>query len=235
MNENKMNSTNFNCYNVSSKSTNFIPSHEIKLTIDIIFHIDSLIRILSFLVHSIYFVLIFKLKIMRTKACLYTHHANLIGFLFNFHYIIYWSQTYPNTPIPIINHILCSISEEIWAILKTLRTYSIALISLYRLLAIFKMTLYQKINQNYFNLTIPLIIMYLWVIIFSTANKYIFATTYGSLYCFDGYSDIFYNSLFYFLVQTILGIIFPTLFAVIAFFIIHKELDLKLIIPKSSN
>ena len=60
--ENKMNSTNFTSYNVSSKLTNFIPSPEIKLAIEIIFHIDSLIRILSFLVHSIYLVLIFELK-----------------------------------------------------------------------------------------------------------------------------------------------------------------------------
>jgi hypothetical protein len=216
-------------------STGFIPSYSIKLTVDIIFQLDSFIRIASFIIHSIYFYLIYKLKIMRTKPSLYTHHANLIGFLFNLHYIIYWSKIHPKTSNPAIDHILCSISEQIWSILKTLRTYSIALIALYRLIAVFKIKLYNKINKSYCTLMIPLFLMYCCVLIISLANKFIFETTYGYLYCFDGYSKIFFNSFMYFIVQTVFGIIFPTFFGVVVYFKIQTELDLKLKVQQSSN
>ena len=222
-----MTSTNEQKIADGSSSLIYIPSYQTKLTIDIIFYIDSVIRITSCLVHLIYFILIIKLKIMRTKSSLYTHHANLIGFMFNLHYIIYWSETHPNTLDSDLNDLLCRISEDLWSFLKVIRTYSIGLIALNRMIAVFNVHLYQKINRNNFNLMIPLILMYLWVILLCVANKQIFKTTYGYLYCFDGYSIIFFNSLMFFLVQTILGIVLPTLFTVTAYLIIHKKLDLK--------
>jgi hypothetical protein len=210
-------------------------SQENALAISIIFQFDAVIRISSFLIHSFYFFLVFKFKIMRTKACFYTHHANFIGFLFNLHYIFYWSDIHPDLRNELFNNLICSMSEEFWAILKTLRTYSIALIAFYRLIAVFKVKLYNRINKSKISIMVPVFFMYMWVALITVSNKLIFNTTYGYLYCFDGYSSIFLNSFGYFLVQTFAGIILPTMFGVVAYLIVIKRLKLKFGVPRSSK
>ena len=121
---------------------------------------------------------------------------------------------------PNLNKVLCVISEVAWALLKTLRTYSIGLIAVYRLIAVFKPALFKKINKSLWYLIGSILSIYLICIIIYLVPKYVLNTTYGYLYCFDGFSKNKNDSLYYFFVQSILGIILPVVFTIIAYIII---------------
>ena len=202
----------------------YAPSSLTYTTVNIIFKFDAVLRISSAFIHLFYFFLIFKIEKMRKKSLIYLHHSILIGFLFNLHYLIYFDFVHPNFNNQTLNNIVCAISEQIWTMLKNLRTYSIALIALYRLIGVFKHGLYKKINRSIYRVLFLLLLVYVWVIIILLATKYGFNTTYGYLYCFDGFSTVLKDSFYYFLVQSIVGIAFPTVFSVIAYIFIRKRL-----------
>ena len=214
--------------NLSSISINtidiFQPDPATKLIIDILTQIDHLVTSTSLIVHIFYFFLIFKLKTLRKLTLLYLHHSILIGFLFNLHYLIYFNYTRPFFQDDRLNQLMCTVSEFFWSFLKTQRAYSIALIALYRLIAVYKLSLYKYLNKSVVKLIWPLIFLYVFVITFVLAIKFLFKTTYGSLYCFDGYSQSELNRLLYFIIYALIGLIFPTLFTLLAYILIRNKL-----------
>jgi hypothetical protein len=116
-------------------------------------------------------------------------------------------------------------SELFWALLKNLRTYSIALIALHRLLAAFRPKLYACLNRSLCNILMPLFATYLWIILLVLGSKYAFNTTYGYLYCYDRFSVNFSDSVKYFVFNAAIGIAFPTVFAIVAYVFISKKLE----------
>jgi hypothetical protein len=199
----------------------FQPDQATRLIIDILTQIDHLVTFTSLIVHIFYFYLIYKLEQLRKLTLLYLHHSVFIGFMFNLHYLIYFNYTSPFFQDDQLNRIMCTVSEFLWSFLKTQRAYSIALIALYRLIAVYKLSLYKYLNKH---LVWPLIFLYLLVIMFVLALKFAFKTTYGSLYCFDGYSKSYFNRLLYFIIKALIGLILPTLFTLFAYFFIRKKL-----------
>lgn len=195
------------------------------LAIDIIFQFDAALRFSSAFVHLFYFYLVFKVDSMRKRTHIYLHHSILIGFLFNLHYLFFYNFTKPNFGDAVLNAVICNISEELWTMLKNLRTYSIALIALYRFIGVFKTHLYKEINKSIFRVLLLLFLLYVWLIIVLVATKYGFGTTYGSLYCFDGYSPNVQNSLNYFIVQSVVGFLLPTLYSLLAYVLIKRKLN----------
>lgn len=204
----------------------FVPDARTVFIVDIMFKFDVFLRIYSACVHIFYFVLIFKIRSMRTKTSFYAHHVNLVSFLFNLHYIVYYDYVRPNFKSELANRVMCTLSEVIWAVLKNLRTYSIALIAFYRLLALFKNSYYKFINSSVMSLLLPLWVVYAWVVGLFVVTKCSLGTTYGPLYCFDGYSAAFFNSFVYFLVHSCVGIILPTAFTVVVYVVILKKIRL---------
>ena len=135
--------------NKSNSSAKFVPDDSIRLAVDVIFQLDTVIRFSSAFIHIFYFWLVFKIAELRKLSLLYVHHANVISFMFNLHYLVYYHYVHPDLGDERLNEIMCVVSEVFWAMLKLLRTYSIALIAVYRLIAVFKIGLYKKLNQSW--------------------------------------------------------------------------------------
>ena len=182
------------------------------LTKDVIF---CSIKFSSALIHIAYFILVILIKELRKRTLTYMHHLVLVGLVYNIHHLAYYKNEHPSLNSVYLNDIICKISEFLWAILKTLRVYSIALIAFYRFLAVFHVCQYRKLSNSLLRISLPLVIVYAWVIILVVANKYCFATTYRYSYCYDGFSAEINNSFFYFLFQTIVGIAIPGLFFIV--------------------
>ena len=220
-----MSSTLSNKTNVTTTYSSVLNpiGHDV-LAINIIFQFDAVLRFYSFFVHIFYFFLVCKIPELQRISLLYVHHTNVISFLFNLHYIVYYDYLHPNFADQNLNNIICTISEVAWAMLKLLRTYSIAQIALYRLIAVFKVNIYRKMNKSKLSLVFPLIGVYLLCAIIFLATKYGFHTTYGQLYCFDGFSPVVADSIGYFAVNAVLGFIIPVVFAVLAYELIKRKL-----------
>jgi hypothetical protein len=220
----------------NTESTNGGPDELTVRIIDMIFYFDALLRIYSTLVHLAYFVLIYKIEQMRRVTLLYAHHVTVVGFLFNLHYIFYFNYTRPTFfAEQRLNELVCAASETLWAMLKNLRTYSIALIAAYRYMAVFRQAAFRALNGSRWLLLLPLLLVYLLCACIYLASKFAFATTYGPLYCFDGYSSNLLNSLLYFLVNCLLGISVPTIGSVIIYALIQKRLNRNKIALQTSN
>ena len=210
---------------MDTNQTNSSDSQQLHLAINIIFQFDAVLMISSSLIHIFYFFLIFKVKEMHKRTHLYLHHSIFIGFLFNFHYLLYYGKVSPNFGSDYLNMVFCKISEEAWSMIKNMKTYSVALVALYRFIGVFKIQWYREINKSKLRILIVLVLLYIWIAVVLLATKYGFNTTYGKLYCMDGYSEIVQNALNYFLVESIVGFLFPTVFSIVAYIMIKKKLD----------
>jgi hypothetical protein len=209
--------------NITCNSTIDLKS---KLAAEILVYLDTMVRIYSELLHLVYFLLVIFIKNQQTKNLLYVHHLNFISFAFNTHYFAYFNFTRPNIDKKLIEYrIVCTMSEILWSSLKNLRTNSIALIAFYRLISVFRIGVFMRLNQGKIPILLPLLIIYLWTALNVALPKFVFKTTYGPMYCFDGYSKVFLNSLGYFLYQSFLGILLPTMFAIGSYFLISKKFN----------
>jgi hypothetical protein len=139
-------------------------------------------------------------------------------------YIFYFEQTLPSFPNnPRLNNLLCVLSEINWSMLKYLRSYSILLIALYRFLAVFYLTLFKKLNSSLIWLILPLLVLWLFSAIIFVSTKFGFQTTYGSLYCIDGFTTYLPNAIGYLTVTTIISLILPFLCITIIYYLIKKN------------
>ncbi len=222
--------------NNATAVTKFIPPPGTVLAVDIIFQFDSVVRISSLIIHLFYFYLIYRIKEWRNIGLWYVHHSNIIGFIFNLHYIVYWDYTFPYFLSPTGVIIWCTISEQVWALTKNARTYSIALIAIYRWIAVFRINDFKRLNKSKLNIMIPIILMYVIVLAILLGTKYGFGTKYGLLFCFDGFSPIRMDSIMNFVVNAIVGLLFPTLSAVLIYYFIARRLkELKKTTTSSHN
>ena len=194
------------------------------LICDILNYVDIIVRIISFIAHLFYFFMIIKIEKLREISMLFAHHANFIGFLFNLHYCLYLDSIMPSFDNEKLNNILCLISEQAWAFLKISRSYAIVLIAIYRLIATFKLNLHKRIN-NIKILLSTIFSMYAIIIIFIAVNRFGFGTTYGNVYCFDGYSPVLLISALYFFNQSVFGLALPTVIVLVSYYLIKKKLQ----------
>lgn len=207
-----------------TNETLYSPDALTVLAVDIIFYIDVVIRFSSALIHLFYFLIIFLIADLQNRTLIFVHHANLISFLFNLHYLLYFNFIHPSFSDERLNATLCFVSEVVWALLKIIRPYSVALIALYRLIAVFKLSLFKFINRTKGYFIVNFIFVYFITIIIFMGSKYWFKTSYGYLYCFDGFGTNGKDSLNYFIVQSVVGIIVPTLFTNVAYYLITIKL-----------
>jgi hypothetical protein len=187
-------------------------------------YIDKIVRIFSILIFLFYFLLVLISKEQHKKNLIYVHHANLIGFLFCLMYLLYFKEKHPNFKSDDVNAVLCKLSELSWALLKYLRAYSILIIALYRLIAVFWSNLFKRLNSSLFKLLIPIFVIWSMSLVLFLSTKTIFNTTSGTFYCIDGFSENFRDKLSYLIVNTTLCIILPFSLIVIIYWMIRFEL-----------
>lgn len=183
------------------------PALQSDLFVTILTYVDYVNRILSMLIYITYAVFVVKYKFLRHKSLIYVHHSNLVGFLFCVMYIFYFGSSLPATSNSYANLVFCVMSEIIWSLLKYLRSYSILLIALYRLLAVFFIQLFKFFNRSYWLLLMPILLSWIFSGVVFVATKYGFHTTYGSLYCIDGLGRSLDETINYLIVTSVVSYI----------------------------
>ena len=195
------------------------------LFVSILTYVDYVNRIFSFAMFIIYFAAVAMFKEMRTLNLLYVHHANFVGFIFVFMYIIYFSTSAPNSTDPRVNDLLCRITEVVWGVLKYLRSHSLLLIALYRLVAVYFHELFKLVNKSYLNIIIPIAVLWSTAILIFVGTKFGFNTTYGSLYCIDGFSTDPVATVNYLIVSSLLCIVLPFSLNILIYWFIRLKLS----------
>lgn len=215
-------------YTTSSPNTTILSNtnDNNSLIVTILTYVDSINRITANLVFVIYFLMIVIIKELRTCHLLYTHHTNLVGFLFCLMYLFYFNSSQPNFNDQLLDHILCEISEIVWAMLFYLRSYSVLIIAIHRFTAVFFIDFYKKINNSVIYMILPILSIWFFSLIMVVGTKFGFNTTYGSFYCIYGYSDNLKNVTYYLITSTVIGIFLPFLLITVIYFEIRKKLSI---------
>lgn len=202
-------------------TTNTVDSHVIQMIPPVI---DYTFRAICFIIHLIYFLTVLCYKELQLMSLLQMHHTNVIGLLTGLHYSIWIAWTAPNTGNKILDNILCSLSEAFWAISKYARCYSILVLAVYRLVAVFHTNTFNKLIKS---LKLAMLSIFMvWLVsgaIFGLA-KFTGHTLPGIIICYDGYSPILQNSIIYYVITSTLGYILPTSLIVIVYVVIRLKL-----------
>ncbi len=115
-------------------------------------------------------------------------------------------------------------SEILWATLKSIRAYSTMMLSIYRYMAVFKTSIFNKIKtSNKYNI-ISVVFSWLIPIIIFFIAKYSTNSTYGPL-CLDGFNQNVEMLYVYIGLSSIFGFIIPSVIVFIIYIKISIELN----------
>jgi hypothetical protein len=103
---------------------------------------------MSVCIHFAYFLLLFVSSKIRQRTFLYVNHAIIVSTLNVLNIFAYVFGSQPNFEDQNLNKTLCTMGEIFWAFMLYQRTYSVLLIAMYRYLAVFKLTVYKKLNDS---------------------------------------------------------------------------------------
>ncbi|CAF0867405.1 unnamed protein product [Brachionus calyciflorus] len=153
-------------------------------------YIDLIIRLLSLIIHLVYFLIILLNKPLRSITYLYMHHVNLISLVYILHYVAYFTNrtVYLSDDLK-IEFIFCTLSELTWSFLYYTRTYSILLLAIYRYLAVFYINIYKNLNSSIYKILIPLGMVWLSATLFILILKFSLQTTHSIFFCSPGFSN----------------------------------------------
>lgn len=142
-------------------------------------YFDYSIRILAVFVHLAYACFVFYLKEYKNNNLIFLNHVNLVSLLYCVHFLFYMVRRYPEFKNQDLNIILCTTSEIVWIVVKLMRIFSLALLTIYRYMAVYHMNYYKAINKKAKYLIISILISWIIAIVLSLILKYSFQTTYS--------------------------------------------------------
>jgi hypothetical protein len=182
--------------------------------------------------HVGYFLVIFLLKELRIYSLIYINQVNFYGLVFMLHYSFYiGNQSTPDFSNRLLDNVLCTMSEQVWAFTKMIKPYSILLLALFRMVAVLSPKYFGRWVKTPRFIMLTILIEHLICVSFMLTAKFVFQTSPGYVYCQDGYSSVLMNSWYYFIMTSTLGIILPSLSVIVIYFItkhtIDKQNDLK--------
>lgn len=187
--------------------------------------IDYSARAFCLFVHSVYFILVLSQQELRKLSLIHMHHTNILGLITGLTYCIWIPWTLPNTGNKQLDSILCSFSELLWALIKFTRSYSIAVLAVYRLIAVYRVNLFKKIVKNIKLYVLSILMVWLVSSAVFFIGKYSSNTGPGPIYCIDGSSPVFINTLIYYVVISLLGFFLPASVVITAYVLIQKKLN----------
>ena len=210
--------TNFT--NQSSDGSNILSTFTRTLV-----YIEYASRIFGLVSHLWYFLMVASIKELRAFSMIYMHQVNFFGLLFVLHFVVYIGSSRPSFSDPYLNAVLCTMSELLWSALKFLRSLSILLLALFRTIAVLKGKLFRQwIESRFFMILFPVLNIFISIAMVVLA-KFFFATTYGPILCYDGYSDADPFPTFKYLMMTsIVGTVLPSVLTFIFYLMITKHL-----------
>ena len=205
-------------FNKTEFNTNNQTNINIKL-FNTLMMLDYATRVYGTLVHLVYIILILVSKKMQTRTLFYVNHATITNSFYVLMLTIYIAGENPQTPIKILNDLLCFISELIWASSNYLRMYSILLIAIYRYLSVRHVRLFKKLNSSKLLLTIPILFTWFFSFLLPISFKYILRTESFDAYCYDGKGRTYFDSIMYFVLTYLFMLILPTI-AIISLYVL---------------
>lgn len=193
--------------------------------------IDYTARALCLFIHIGYFFIVAFSKDLKKIPLIPMHHTNLIGLLTAIHYCIWITWNEPDTGNNTINNVLCHTSETFWALTKFSRSFSILILAIYRLVAVFRVTLFKKIVENLkLYLATVFLVWFVSAIVFLIA-KFSSHTLPGLIFCYDGYSPNSQESIIYYIITSIFAYLLPASLVIVSYVCIRiklKSLDSRL-------
>nr|QVK45850.1 G protein-coupled receptor [Proales similis] len=187
-------------------------------------HVDMAATVFAFVQHIFYFVMIMAIRELQQPTLLFVHHVNLVSFLFCVHYMLYIYQLHPTFDDANLNHNICRLSELAWALLRYARLYGVLLVAVLRLIAVVNIPLYKRLIVSKWFVLISICSVWLISILIFISTKVGFQTTYGLIYCLDGYSSSQMNSVWYYITTSTIGTLLPTLSVCILYGYLSKRL-----------
>lgn len=222
-----INSTNVTSLLIINNKTDFLAS--IHLVVN---YLDYAVRVYAVLVHLVYIFFIYYLKEFRNRTLVLLHHVNIVSFIYCLLFLFYIGSRFPSFSNKLIDDILCTMSEIVWAVVKLMRISSLLSLSLYRYLAVYHVHFYKFLNNNYLYLIQFIVIIWVVSISISIALKYLFQTTYSMYFCTDGYSTHLDYLIGYFVVVILINLIFTVVIVALYIKILKK---FKLLSDKVKN
>lgn len=187
--------------------------------------IDNIFRVLLLATHLFYFVIVLLFREYQKISFINMHHTNVIGLLTGLHYCLWINKETIAFENQTLDNILCNISEASWAILKYARAYSIAVLALFRYLAVFKGQIFNRIaNSIKYSLESVVSVWLISGLIYLIA-KFSTNAEHGEILCLDGYAETPTRTLIYYLITSILGLVIPILIVNILYYFIQKRLN----------
>lgn len=185
---------------------------------------DGVTKICSFIIHVAYFLVVVWAKDFRHRSVLYVHHINFLGLVFCFNYVCWFGKVKLDYNDLMLNHVLCSITELSWAFLKCLRALSTLLLAVFRAFAVFKSDLFKIWVNSYACLLLGLVTCWMIAVALVLSAKYSFSTTYGPVYCYDGFSKNLNDAFKYFILTTLLGVVLPSALVIVIYIMTNRFL-----------
>jgi hypothetical protein len=171
---------------------------------------DHIARYYGVLVHLAFVAMLIVAKEQRTRSLLYVNHATIVNSFYCIMIYLYMFSDRPSFANESLNNVLCSMSEIAWIFSSYVRMYSITLIAVYRLLAVYKPQVYKRLTDSTaLVLLAPILLVWCVSFGFPVAFKYLFSTTSGSFYCLDGYSPSYEKTIMYYAFNYTFNIIVP--------------------------
>jgi len=164
----------------------------------ILIKVDHAVKILVLIEHLIYFVFVLFIKRLQQRSLILLHNVNLVHLLISAHYVLIINQKSSDFGYKTIDDKLCRVSEFIWGLLKFQRSHSLLLLSFQRFIAVYKASLFKKLTNSTCCIFSTIFLTWLAAILTFLLSKYVFNTTYGYIYCLDGFSKSQLNSIIIF-------------------------------------
>lgn len=186
---------------------------------------DYSFRIIFLTVHLAYFLVVAVFRDLQKLSLIHVHHTNLIGLLTGVHYCIWIAWSRPATGDSVVDNILCHISEAFWALSKVARCYSILVLAIYRLIAVYRIQLFKRIVKSTSAYFISILMVWLFPALIFVLSKFSSRSQPGLIMCYDGYSTSIQDSILYYVLSSFLGYVVPALLIVVIYILVRMKLN----------
>ena len=215
-----------------SNNTDYNITDGLQTFVNVLLGIDIASRCLSLVSHLVYFIIILSIKELRAVSLIYMHQVNFYGLLFVLHFCAYIGSNNPVFDNQTADVVLCTMSEIAWSALKYLRSYSVLLLAIFRMVAVVNSHLFRKWVKSPKWIVSCMVAQILLCMLLTILSKFVIQTTYGTVLCDDGYSSDFNNGIIYFASTSFLGMAIPCLLVTIIYFFTYqtvRKIDKKVV------
>jgi hypothetical protein len=187
---------------------------------------DYATRVVCLVTHAVYLLVLIFNKELHEQSMIQKHHTNLIGLFIGVIYCAWIGSNSPNTGNQTMDAIVCAMSETLWPISKYARAYSLLILAIYRLIAVFRLNTFKKMIKSRMLSVFSILVVWLVSGLVFIVSKFSTNTQpHPIIMCTDGFSPNAQNSINYFVITSIFGYMLPIVFIIVIYTIIQQKLN----------